>query len=190
MDSYIRGNNTLVVLFQQKAFNLALITPNLVITLFQELLQLRSFKSLYSVFLFICFIPTIIISQNLQEMAQKTQLEQNYKMSSNSGTSSDNLADNSIDENSYMIGAGDKFSIFSEEVPTVSYVGSVNQDLKFVVADFGILNLGKISLLDAKKTITEYFLKKSSQKVYVYLTNVKNVSFSVFPIYSSTITRN
>ncbi len=91
------------------------------------------------------------------------------------------IIDNSIDEDTYLIGMGDEFHISVIETPSISYVARVNQNADVRIAEFGIIPLGKISLREAKMRIGEFIRKKLSghESVYVTLRQGKIASVTV-----------
>jgi len=95
--------------------------------------------------------------------------------------------DNSIDEHEYMIGSGDVFFITAVESPTVKYITAVDQTGKAFIQNFGVVNIGKTSYADAKKTISEYISSrlKNPSEIYVALIQTKNATVSFTGMISS-----
>ena len=89
-------------------------------------------------------------------------------------------SDNSIDEHEYMIGSGDVFFITVIESPSIRYIAAVDQAGKAFIQNVGLVNIGKTSYADAKKTIAEYIssLMKNRSEIYVALVQTKNATVS------------
>jgi len=88
--------------------------------------------------------------------------------------------DNSIDENEYMIGAGDVFFITVVESPSIRYTAAVDQNGKAYVQSVGLINIGKVSYAEAKKIISQYISSKlkNPSEIYVALVQTKNATVS------------
>jgi protein involved in polysaccharide export with SLBB domain len=91
-------------------------------------------------------------------------------------------SDNSIDENEYIIGAGDVFFITSTESASIRYTAAVDQSGNTYIQNVGLLKVGRVPYAQAKKLIAEHIsskLKKPSE-IYVTLIQTKNavVSFT------------
>jgi len=90
--------------------------------------------------------------------------------------------DNSIDENTYMIGAGDVFAITAVESPSIRYTAAVDQKGKAYIHSVGLVNIGKISYAEAKKVISQHISGrlKNPSEIYVTLIQTKKavVSFT------------
>jgi protein involved in polysaccharide export with SLBB domain len=87
---------------------------------------------------------------------------------------------NWIDENEYMIGAGDVFFITAIESPSIKYTAAVDQNGKAYIQNIGLIEIGKVSYAESKKVISEYIsskLKKPSE-IYVSLIQIKNANVS------------
>jgi protein involved in polysaccharide export with SLBB domain len=91
-------------------------------------------------------------------------------------------SDNSIDENEYVIGAGDVFFITAVESSTIKYTAAVDQTGKAYIQNVGLVQIGKVSYAEAKKIISEYISSKlkNPSGIYVTLVQTKNaiVSFT------------
>ena len=95
-------------------------------------------------------------------------------------TSSIGNIDYSVDDQRYLIGSGDEFSVIFSDMPLVYYSGIVNQNGDLFIPEIGIIPLGKVTLEDAKKKITELFSKKLKKSgIYVSLKKVKIATISV-----------
>jgi len=89
--------------------------------------------------------------------------------------------ESSIDPNRYYIGGGDEFFISVIGLPAISYYGTINQQCDMYIPELGLISLGKITLAESQKKISEYVhhkLKKQND-IYVQLTKVKTVSITV-----------
>jgi polysaccharide biosynthesis/export protein len=88
--------------------------------------------------------------------------------------------DNSIDENEYLIGAGDVFFITVVESPSIRYTAAVDQNGKAYIQSVGLINIGKISYAEAKKVIAQYISSKlkNPSEIYVALVQTKNATVS------------
>jgi protein involved in polysaccharide export with SLBB domain len=90
--------------------------------------------------------------------------------------------DNSIDENEYLIGAGDVFFITAVESPSIRYTAAVDQNGKAYIQNVGLISVGKISYAEAKKVIAKHILTrlKNQSEIYVTLVQTKKavVSFT------------
>jgi len=90
--------------------------------------------------------------------------------------------DNSIDENTYMIGAGDVFAITAVESPSIRYIAAVDQNGKAYIQSVGLVNIGKVSYAEAKKVISQHISGrlKNPSEIYVTLVQTKKavVSFT------------
>jgi protein involved in polysaccharide export with SLBB domain len=88
--------------------------------------------------------------------------------------------DNSIDENEYLIGAGDVFFITVVESPSLKYTAAVDQNGKAYVQNVGLINVGKKSYAEAKKAIAQYISSKlkNPSEIYVALVQTKSATVS------------
>jgi protein involved in polysaccharide export with SLBB domain len=88
--------------------------------------------------------------------------------------------DNSIDENSYMIGGGDVFFITSVESPSIRYTAVVDQSGKAYIQNVGLVDIGKVSYAEAKKTISGYISSrlKNPSEIYIMLVQTKTATVS------------
>ncbi|MDR2692690.1 MAG: SLBB domain-containing protein [Chitinispirillales bacterium] len=88
--------------------------------------------------------------------------------------------DNSIDENEYLIGAGDVFFITVVESPSLKYTAAVDQNGKAYIQNVGLINVGKMSYAEAKKAISQYISSrlKNPSEIYVALVQTKNATVS------------
>jgi len=90
--------------------------------------------------------------------------------------------DNSIDENEYLIGAGDVFFITAVESPSIRYNAAVDQNGKAYIQNIGLIDIGKVSYADAKKIISKHISNKlkNPSEIYVALVQTKKaiVSFT------------
>jgi len=88
--------------------------------------------------------------------------------------------DNSIDENEYLIGAGDVFFITVVESPSIKYIAAVDQNGKAYVQSVGLINVGKISYAAAKKVISQHISNKlkNPSELYVALVQTKKATVS------------
>lgn len=90
-------------------------------------------------------------------------------------------SDISLDPESYYIGAGDEFFISIVDNPSVSFTGTLNQEGYLYIAKLGLERLGKITLSEAQKHISQFVqtkLRKSSE-IYVSLSKAKTATISV-----------
>jgi protein involved in polysaccharide export with SLBB domain len=89
-------------------------------------------------------------------------------------------SDNSIDENEYIIGSGDVFFITVIESPSIRYTAAVDQSGRAFIQNLGMVNIGKTSYSEAKKTISDYIASKirSPSEVYITLIQTKNATVS------------
>jgi len=89
-------------------------------------------------------------------------------------------SDNSIDENEYMIGAGDVFFITAVESPSIRYTAAVDQNGKAYIQNIGLINIGKVSYAEAKKAIAQYISGKlkNQSEIYVSLVQTKKATVS------------
>jgi len=92
----------------------------------------------------------------------------------------DNSA-NGVDPDNYFIGGGDSFLITISGLPSVSFSAIVNQDNNIYIPEFGLIKLGKISLTDAKKSISDFLHTKlkDNNEISVSLYKVKECIVSV-----------
>jgi protein involved in polysaccharide export with SLBB domain len=88
--------------------------------------------------------------------------------------------DNSIDENEYMIGAGDVFFITAVESPSIRYTAAVDQNGKAYIPSVGLINIGKVSYAEAKKSIAKHISGKlkNQSEMYVALVQTKKATVS------------
>ncbi len=88
--------------------------------------------------------------------------------------------DNSIDENEYLIGAGDVFFITAVESPSIRYTAAVDQNGRAYVPNVGLINIGKISYAEAKKAISKHISArlKNPSEIYVALVQTKKATVS------------
>jgi len=90
--------------------------------------------------------------------------------------------DNSIDENEYLIGAGDVFFITAVESPSIRYNAAVDQNGKAYIQNIGLIDIGKVSYAEAKKIISKHISNKlkNPSEIYVALVQTKKaiVSFT------------
>jgi len=88
--------------------------------------------------------------------------------------------DNSIDENEYLIGAGDVLFITAVESPSIRYTAAVDQNGKAYIPNVGLINIGKISYAEAKKNIAKYISAKlkNPSEIYVALVQTKKATVS------------
>jgi polysaccharide biosynthesis/export protein len=87
--------------------------------------------------------------------------------------------DNSIDENEYMIGAGDVFFITAVESPSIKYTAAVDQDGKAYIQSVGLINIGKVSYAEAKRAISQLILGKLKNQSEIYVTLVQTKKATV-----------
>jgi polysaccharide biosynthesis/export protein len=92
-----------------------------------------------------------------------------------------NSNDNSIDEKNYLVGGGDIFRISIADLPSLPYIGTVNQNGDLFIPTFGIIPLGKITLLEAKTKITESLQRqlKRPNGIYITLQKCKTASITI-----------
>lgn len=101
--------------------------------------------------------------------------------------STDQLADNSIIPEAYIIGGGDVFQISVVELPSIQYTGTVNENCDVYIPELGIIKIGKTSLVQAKQIIAEFVSSRLKKKfdVYVSLAKTKMAVVSVSGAVSS-----
>jgi protein involved in polysaccharide export with SLBB domain len=89
--------------------------------------------------------------------------------------------DNSIDPDSYFIGAGDVFSVSVIEMPSVRYSALVNQKGDVHIPALGVIPLGKVSLREAQEAIGGFVKTKipGPHRVYVCLQEAKSATITV-----------
>jgi len=90
-------------------------------------------------------------------------------------------ADNSLDQNTYYIGGGDIFRIYAADMPSINYIGSIDENGDLYLQSLGILSLGKVSLAQAKALIMSFVkakLKKAND-IHVSLVNIKSATISI-----------
>ena len=121
------------------------------------------------------------LSGILREHLSAAVMQQSSAMPPQGGPAALNMADNSINEEQYQIGAGDVFFIAVVGLPSEQYTAEVNQNGDLVINPLGILPLGKISLAEAKQSIQGMVKEKLRRpnEVYVALARTKNVSVFV-----------
>jgi len=86
--------------------------------------------------------------------------------------------DNSIDENTYLIGGGDVFFVTATGSSFIRYTAAVDQTGKAFVQNAGVIDIGKVSYADAKKRIAEYISStlKNPSEIYVALVQTKSAT--------------
>ncbi len=90
-------------------------------------------------------------------------------------------AENSVDPQRYFIGGGDEFFISVIDIPSIKFTGSINEHCDIFIPELGLKKLGKISLAEAKKEISEFVqakLKKTNE-IYVSLSKIKTATVSI-----------
>lgn len=97
------------------------------------------------------------------------------------GSGSSEMPDNSIDPEHYLVGGGDGFQISIIGLPSQEFFPTINQDGNIYVGDFGLIQLGKVSLTRAKEAIRAHFRKalKGKYEVYVTLIRIKKPVITV-----------
>ncbi len=95
------------------------------------------------------------------------------------GSAGEGAIDNSIDESTYYIGGGDKFTISHKDMPLITYYGAVNSNGDLFIPNLGVIELGKITLREAKQLIAERLQKRLNKEVYVSLSEVKNATITI-----------
>jgi protein involved in polysaccharide export with SLBB domain len=88
---------------------------------------------------------------------------------------------NSINPDQYFIGGGDVFSITIIGNTSITYTATINRECELYVPELGIRRLGKTSLTEAIKLITEFVQTKlrKTNEVHVELTKAKKVTASI-----------
>jgi polysaccharide export outer membrane protein len=81
--------------------------------------------------------------------------------------------DNSIDPEKYFIGGADVFMISLVEIPSVRYIGTVNENCDVHIPELGIIKIGKTTLSQAKKIIGDFVGSKLKKQGEVYISLIK-----------------
>jgi protein involved in polysaccharide export with SLBB domain len=91
------------------------------------------------------------------------------------------IVDNSIDPDSYFIGAGDAFRISVADIASQVYVAEVDQNCNIFIPELGLLVLGRASLSEAKEAIATFVRQKlrKQNEVYVALERGKTATVTV-----------
>jgi protein involved in polysaccharide export with SLBB domain len=82
-------------------------------------------------------------------------------------------SDNSIDENEYIIGAGDVFFITAVESSSIKYTAAVDQAGKAYIQNVGLVEVGRVSYAEAKRIISEYISSKLKNPAGIYVTLIQ-----------------
>ena len=83
------------------------------------------------------------------------------------------VADNSLNDTSYIVGAGDKFMVALADNPMVRYYGRVNHNGDLFIPELGIIRINRMHLNDAILKVNDSISAKLRKKVYVSLEEVK-----------------
>ena len=91
------------------------------------------------------------------------------------------LIDNSINSDAYFVGGGDVFTIHIVELPSVEYTAIMDQNCDAEIPDLGVIRIGRKTLTDAKKLITDFVTQRMNKRyqVYVALSRAKSALVTV-----------
>lgn len=101
----------------------------------------------------------------------------NFELEGTTKQSIQQVADNSIDENEYYVGGGDRFLISFIDRPSLTYQGTVDQNGNLYIPNLGLFTFGKITLNEAKERIREGIkVKTKDTDAYISLLNTKQAN--------------
>ena len=96
-------------------------------------------------------------------------------------TSGDPTGDLSVDENTYVLGPGDVFSISIDNVEASIYEAKVNPDGFLIIPKAGILKVSGMILKDAKKSILVLIREKfKTHNIMITLSTIRSVKIDVY----------
>lgn len=96
-------------------------------------------------------------------------------------TSGDPTGDLSVDENTYILGPGDVFSISIDNAEALIYEAKVNPDGFLIIPKAGIIKVSGLLLKDAKKSIIALIREKfKTHNILVTLSSIRSVKIDVF----------
>jgi len=116
----------------------------------------------------------IALLRNIQKLSNSEKQQGTYK-TTNAGPN------NSIVPELYKVGAGDQFTLFFKEDPTVTFTGRVNANSDLYLKEFGYLSLKNLTLAESLDSISSYFTKRKRHQnpPYIYLSDIKEVTVHV-----------
>jgi protein involved in polysaccharide export with SLBB domain len=88
-------------------------------------------------------------------------------------------ADNSLDPSRYFIGGGDEFFISIVGNSSIKFIGVINQQGDLYISELGLKKLGKISLAEAQKKISEFIQTKLKKPCDVSVSMLKSKKATV-----------
>ncbi len=144
--------------------------------------QYRITYSLLAIVLLVQFSHALEIPSSLKMRLMGDMGGANSSMANTSTT-----MDNSIDPDQYFVGGGDLFQISIVGLPSQEYFGTVDQDGNLYIGDLGLIQLGKITLSQAKAIIARQVkgILKKNHEVYVNLRTTKSPVVTVSGILSN-----
>ncbi len=95
--------------------------------------------------------------------------------------SGDPTGDLSVDENTYILGPGDVFSISIDNAEALIYEAKVNPDGFLIIPKAGILKVSGMILKDAKKNILALIREKfKTHNIMITLSTIRSVKIDVY----------
>lgn len=92
-----------------------------------------------------------------------------------------NLSDleNSINPDEYYIGGGDILAISVIGLPAIHFLETIDQRGDLFIPELGLLQLGKITLTEAQRKISEFIQEKLKKKNQIYIKFIKAKTVSI-----------
>jgi polysaccharide biosynthesis/export protein len=100
----------------------------------------------------------------------------------NSKNNTELVTENGIDQDQYIIGQGDQFTIYAINSAAVVYIGQVTQESDVFIPDVGLIKVGQVSLKNAKDIINQKLqnsLRGKNIEWYISLSKVKSANISL-----------
>ncbi|MCU0609595.1 MAG: SLBB domain-containing protein [Chitinispirillaceae bacterium] len=119
--------------------------------------------------------------QEDMELSDQVRSRDNAALFSSQAMAVSDPVDNSIDERTYRVGGGDQFQISVVDMPSMVYVGTINQSGDLYVPALGIVPVGDVPLVRAKEIISAFVkgkLKKPGD-LNIALSRIKRVIVSI-----------
>ncbi|MCC6636905.1 MAG: SLBB domain-containing protein [Ignavibacteriaceae bacterium] len=137
-----------------------------------------NFRKGIAFMLFLSCINTVVFTQTIPTYTDRSSIV----FDANGQTASeDPSGDLSVDEETYVLGPGDGFSISIDNAEALVYEARVNPDGFLIIPKAGIVKVSGMILKDAKKNIIALIREKfKTHNILVTLSTIRSVKVDIF----------